>query len=417
MNHLPASLLTSSLAIAVLLLPTAPVNAQAKPPVPRVKVARVVLQEVAEARSFVGTVLPLRKSIVGSAAPGRVEVYLINEGQPVKKGDEIAILRTGIIQAEVNVAAAQVNVAKAELAELQNGTRPEEIEQAKARLSLAQANLTFRTAKLERTKSLRGTATREELEEDTNLALQAEAVYAEARFTLDLLVQGPRAERIDQARAKVAAAEAEHARLDEQLQRHTMRAPFDGYITAEMTEVGQWVMQGDPVAEVLELSSVDIEIPVLEDYIAALQIGSTATVEVQALGGRAFTGEVVVINPQADPRARTFPVKVRVQNEVVGANVLLKAGMFARVTLPVGSPVQALLVPKDAVVLGGATPVVYVITEQGGKQTVRPVPVRLGVSQGNLVQVIGEVQVDQMVVTAGNERLRPGAEVAPEEMK
>ncbi len=384
---------------------------------PDVKVKAAVLDQVAETRTFVGTVKPLRKSIVGSAAPGRVEVYLVDEGQAVKKGDEIAILRTGIIQAEVDTAAAQVKVAEAELAELENGTRPEEVEQAKARLANAQANLTFRNAKLERTKSLRGTATREELEEDTNLALQAEAVYNEARFTLELLVQGPRAERIEQMRAKLLAAKAEFTRLDEQLQRHTMRAPFDGFITAELTEVGQWVMQGDPVAEVLELEYVDIEIPVLEDYIGALQIGSPASVDVQALGGRTFSGTVAIINPQADARARTFPVKVRVKNEMEGSTVLLKAGMFARVTLSVSKPIQAVMVSKDAVVLGGATPVVFVIDIAGGKQTARAVPVKLGVSLDSRTQVIGDVQPGQLVVVTGNERLRSGMEVTPQILK
>ena len=59
--------------------------------------------------------------------------------------------------------------------------------------------------------------------------------------------------KTEQARARVTAAQAELSRLEEQFDRHTMKAPFDGWVSAEHTEIGQWVMQGDPVAEVVEL--------------------------------------------------------------------------------------------------------------------------------------------------------------------
>ena len=76
--------------------------------------------------------------------------------------------------------------------------------------------------------------------------------------------------KTEQARAGVDAQQAEVQRLQEQFDRHTMFAPFDGYVSAEHTEVGQWVMQGDPVAEIVELNEVDVEIAVVEDFVANL---------------------------------------------------------------------------------------------------------------------------------------------------
>jgi multidrug efflux pump subunit AcrA (membrane-fusion protein) len=69
------------------------------------------------------------------------------------------------------------------------------------------------------------------------------------------------------------------------------------------------------------------------------------------------------------------------------------------------------LVPKDAVVLGGVTPLVYVVAPDpmdSSKTVARPVPVRLGVCDGEMIQVIGELAEGQAVVVKGNERLRPG---------
>src|SRR5688500_11951217 len=73
-------------------------------PAPKVLVAAAIVDEVPEHRTFVGTVWPVRRSLVGSAAPGRVEEFLVNEGDEVKAGQPIARLRRGIIQAELNAA-------------------------------------------------------------------------------------------------------------------------------------------------------------------------------------------------------------------------------------------------------------------------------------------------------------------------
>src|SRR5205085_10863983 len=82
----------------------APKGKSAAPPAPKVLVTPARADTIAEPRTFVGTVKPIRHSLVGSAAAGRVEEYPINEGDAVKAGQPIAILRRGIIKAEVDTA-------------------------------------------------------------------------------------------------------------------------------------------------------------------------------------------------------------------------------------------------------------------------------------------------------------------------
>jgi len=173
-------------------------------------------------------------------------------------------------------------------------------------------------------------------------------------------------------------------------------------------------MQGDPVAEIVELSEVDVEISVVEDFIANLHTAVECLVEIPALGQQKFAGRVAIINPQADARSHTFPVKVRVPNQFENDLPLLKAGMFARVTLPVGKPTPCVLVPKDAVVLGGPSPLVFVAMTAGNKTTVRPVPVTLGPAQGTWIAAIGELKDGDQVIVEGNERVRPGQEIRAE---
>jgi HlyD family secretion protein len=407
-----------SLSILFLLTSAALSLAQAPkgvaPPAPRVYVATARVETLDEPKSFVGTVMPLRKSVVGSAAPGRVEEFLVNEGDFVKKGSPIAHLRRGIIGAEKRAAEAELEVRKAALAEMEN-SHQDEIDQAKAQLAIADANLNFQTAKAERARQLLNAITKEGLEEALSLEQQAAATRNNATSILRLLTGNAWEQRREQARAKVAVQDAEVARLSEMFDRHTMFAPFDGWVTAEFTEVGSWLMQGDHAAEIVELGNVDIEIAVLEDYVTKLIPGVMGDVEVNALKGQRFVGKVAIINPQADARARTFPVKVRVENVVDERGPLLKAGMFARVTLPVGEAKPLPLVPKDAISIGGRTPVVYIVDTTGGKSTVRPVPVTMGVAQGQWISVgANEIKAGDIVVVEGNERLRPGQDVRAE---
>jgi HlyD family secretion protein len=382
-----------------------------------VDVSPVVEQEIAVGQTSVGTVMPSKKAIIGSAVDGRVIEYPHNEGDRVERGETLAQLMTDTIQLETEGAEAELEFRKQELAEMENGTRPEEVEQAKAHMIGAEARMNYVKARRARAESLydRNQAiSQEERDEAVSASIAAEQEYYEAREAYDMAVEGPRKEQIAQARAQVAMQQAIVDRLKDQITKHTIISRFPGYVTAEHTEVGQWVKQGDPVAEVAALDEVEVTAYVVEQHVPFLRIGAAVQVEVPAIPNRTFEGQVTAIVPQADVQARTFPVKIRVKNETTDEGPLLKAGMYARVTLPTGKRQVALLVPKDALVLGGAQPMVYVVDPAAGDAKlgkVRPVPVQVGSAVGRMIQVNAPLQAGQMVVVHGNERLRPGQDI------
>ncbi|MBX7072600.1 MAG: efflux RND transporter periplasmic adaptor subunit [Pirellulales bacterium] len=403
-------------AVALLVLGFA-TPAWSQPPGPvNVAVSQAVEQQVASGKSFVATVAPLRKSTVGSAVDGRVLDFMVNEGDRVAKNQPLCQVRTKTYEIQLQAAKATLAFRQQELAELKNGSRPEEVAQAKARMLGAESQVGYTRSRADRTKQLfdRHATSQEELDIATSAAIKAQQDFLEAQAAYEMAVTGPRPEEIAQAEAQVLVAEEETHRLEDILERHTIVAPFDGYIIKENTEVGQWLKSGDPVVDIVELDKVDVEALVLEDYIQQIQIGAPARVEIGAIPNETFTGEVAVIVAQADVRSRTFPVRVRLENRIVAGAPVLKSGMFARVTLPVGQPTVATLVPKDAVVLGGPQALVYVIDAAAGAKQgkVRTVPVEIGVASGGLIQVTGDVRPGQTVVVEGNERLRPQQEVA-----
>ncbi len=179
------------------------------------------------------------------------------------------------------------------------------------------------------------------------------------------------------------------------------------------------------MAEVVALDDVEIVAKVVESQIPYVHVGDMVRVEVPSLATEILTGTVEAIVPQADVRSRTFPVKVLVHNQISDHDIpLLKAGMLARLTLRTGQAQQALLVPKDALVLQGKEPIVWIVNkdsigsaDNGMQQgNVRPVPVQLGVADGDLIQVQGDVRAGDLVIVKGNERIAPPTPQRPSQV-
>ena len=381
-----------------------------------VAVAEIIERETASGQMFVGTVLPIKRSVIGSAVGGRVAGFPVNEGDFVRAKQPLAQLLTNTINLELDAAKAELELKKHELAELENGSRPDEIKRAKALMQAAKADSEYQKKRRKRLESLyaRKAVNDDDIQQVVSESIRSEELYQEAVAAYELAVEGPRKEKIAQAKSQVAIQQAIVDKLESQIVKHTIISPFDGYVVAEHTEVGQWVNSGELVAEVIALDKVDIQVQVLENHVPHVKLGMEVRVEVPAIPDQVFTGTVVLIIPQADVRARTFPVKVRIKNTITKDGPLLKSGMLARAVLPTGPKQNALLVSKDALVLGGPAPMIYVVDPSSDKKNqgkARIVPVQVGVANGRLIQVKGNLKPGEHVVIRGNERLRPGQDV------
>lgn len=386
------------------------------PPAP-VVVARVQEREINVGQTFVGTVVPLRTSTVGSPVEGRVIEFSVNEGDRVKAGQRLVQLRTRTLEIELAGAKAERELRQHELAELEL-TRPKEIEQAEARMLAGKALMDFAASRLARDRDLQGKVsnaiTQDEYQEHVSAAEEARETYREKKSAWELANAGLWDKKIDQARARLAIQQETVLRLEDDIQEHTIVAPFDGYVTEEFTEMGQWIAKGSPVVQVVELESVDVEVPVPEAHVANLSVGARSRVEIGALSETMLQGEVVLVVPQADVRSRSFPVKIRVKNRIAPNGIWIKPGMFARVTLPVGDKGSALMVPKDALVLSERSTMVWVVQPEAKTPTtgrVRPVSVELGLADDEWIEIRGELQPGQLVVIEGNERISPSRPV------
>jgi len=214
-------------------------------------------------------------------------------------------------------------------------------------------------------------------------------------------------EQFDSTRYEVQALDyevestmANVERLEELLEKHIIRAPFDGVVLERSTDLGEWASEGATIAVLARSGEFDIKVNVPE--LMVRWITPNSEVELSQ-GERSKIGKVVTIIPKGDVATRTFPVKIRVS----GVTDWLE-GLSAQVMLPSGAKQSCLMIPRDAIVRNGTKMSVFVIQDN----TAQEVSIRVLGYQGELAGIVADrLQLGQQVVTKGNERLRSGTEV------
>ena len=307
-----------------------------------------------------GTVDSRLVSTVAGEISGLVESFQAREGQVVKQGQVLAQLRQTSLELQLRAAVAQ-------------------LKEDDARQKLAE-----RTLERARELSEGGVYSQQQLDD---------ALFEFSAW---------------QGRLERLMAEIELFKHD--IEQTTIRAPYDGVVVSENTQVGEWLEAGGAVVELLSLERLEVSLDLPERYFAALRMKTPVRISFESLPGMEFDGQVQTIIPRADPLARTFPIKLSLSNP----QGRIAVGMLARVTLPIGEPYMGTLVPKDAVVTQGTQQFVYLLSED---DSVGRTAVRTGVGVGQWVQVEGPLQSGDKVVTQGNERLQDGQKVRAEQLE
>ena len=389
------------------------------PPAAQVRVAPIVERVVPPRVTVIGTILPVKTSIVASGADGVVNEFLVNEGDVVRKNDVLSVLR--MVTTDLGIAEAEAELVEREqaLRELENGSRPEELQAAEARALAARAINDSAQSQLRRIELLfeKKASNQDDLDQARERAEAARQIYAERYADYELTRSGPRAEEIAQARARYEAQRNHVDYLKAEKDKRTTRAPFDGYVTEEHTEIGQWLSKGHPVVTLAHLMEVDAVVNVDQEDLAHVRLNGPAQVVVTADEELELTGNVNRIVPRShwSTGSRGFPANVRLKTvfrESANGQTMpvLREGMLARVTFS-GEPRPALMVTKDALVRSSRGMTIFVCEpdpSEPGSGTVRQVPVQTDLTDGRYIELIGEGLADGMeVVVEGAERLRP----------
>ncbi len=279
---------------------------------------------------------------IGFKLPGRVIELLVDEGQAVKKGDVLARLDNAELASIVTQNRAAVGEAETRLAELKAGSRPQEVERAKANVRAQEAELARLKKDFERAQVLytNGAISSAQFDAARSAYENREAQRSSAEESLSLVHEGPRKEDIESARYRANQARAAVQTAEERLGDTVIYAPASGVVLRKNVELGETVGQGTPVFTLGDLAAPWIKVYVKEDKLGLVKLQQKAKVSVDTYRGKTYDGWVSYISSEAEFTPKNvqtteervklvFGVKVRVEND----KQELKPGMPADVRI------------------------------------------------------------------------------------
>ena len=269
---------------------------------------------------------------------GRVQERLVQEGQQVAVGDVIARLDDTDLAQEAAIRQAEVDTASAALAELEAGAREQEVAAAEATVRRAQAELAQQQRDHQRKKQLheRNVISTQEYEL-AQLAYEVAVTKArEAQEQLALVQEGPRQERIQQARARLEQAKRAFEFTQIRLGYAILETPISGVILSEHIESGEYVVPGTPIVTVGALETVWLRGYINETDLGRVKLGQSATVTTDSYPDKTYEGRVAFIASEAEftpKNVQTTEERVklvyRVKIDIPNAEMELKPGMPA----------------------------------------------------------------------------------------
>lgn len=323
--------------------------AQEARPVP-VQVATARRGDIQQHLQSAATLSARREVLLLAEANGHLSRVTVEEGDPVKAGQELALLTN------------------------------RQLEQA-----VPTAELTLSRLRQER----------------QNLQPLLDKGYAPRQSAEELDHQ------IKQAQQQLSAARG-------QLQALRVRAPFDGLIARRAALPGQQVAPGAELFYLVDPAELEIVLQVPELSLAQLREGTTATVTADALGPqRRFPARVRLINPVVNPRTGTVKVTLTLlQTRLDGPDApTLRPGMLAQAQLLIGTHNDALLAPRRALLRDDEQPRLFIVEDTPDGPTARRREVQTGLSEGELIEILSGLQDGDRVIVLGQAGLKDGARV------
>ena len=210
---------------------------------------------------------------------------------------------------------------------------------------------------------------------------------------------------LDSAAANVSINQSQAEYAKAQLDKLTIKAPFKGMIGLHDLGVGDYVNAGQDLVRLVELNTLKFDFALPETYLSQVKLGQNIIISTPAFPGKTYQGVVSAIAPALNEETRSLMVRAVIQN----ASLELRPGLFANVILEVSKNDNAILVPEQALIPQGQQYHVMKVVE--GK--VVQVPVTIGQRRKAEVELVSGVSAGDVVIIAGQMKLRSGAPVTP----
>lgn len=310
-------------------------------------------QTVVPSMRFSGTLEPYWQAEIGSKVDGRIQKVFVNEGDPVKKGQVLALMETVDTDASLRSARGSYLDAKANL--------------DKAELDLKRY---------------------EKLGENGAVS---QSVVDNYRFARDNAIA-----KLENARGTLESNESKAADT-------RIVAPNDGIVAKRYYQEGYYAKAATPIFAIADISKLKTTIHIPEGNIASVAVGNKAKINLSAYADKKIEGTVSRIAPVADSPSHTFAAEVSVPN---ADN--MRAGVFATVTLEALPKENVMVIPIQAIVMRDDQKTVFVPDEQG---YVKRKVIDVGYMDDKIAEVKYGLSETDLIVTEGHNKLREGSQI------
>ena len=386
----------------------------------RVSTAQAMVRTVPAVFEVTGTFSADETSDIAPPVAGRVMSTPANIGDFVKRGQVICELDPRDAQLRLEQARAQLDEAASALRQAQshiglNGAAKfdanlvPEVAAARAAYesALAQARLAAADARRYESLVASGDVSQGAYEKARTQQETADAQSNAARQQYEAALNGARQGygAVQTSQATMEAVRSQLAQAQKGLEDTTVRAPFDGYVTARPVAAGEYVSPASKIATIVRMGILKLQLQAPEQHAAQVRTGMTVAARVSAYPSREFTGKVTAINPSVDPSSRVFILEARFENP----GAALRPGMFgtARVLLPGGE--NAVFIPRRAVIRDKTTDSDQVFTIDRGFARLHVV--LTGDVDGDSIRIRSGLAGSETIATSGQSELFDGAPV------
>jgi membrane fusion protein, multidrug efflux system len=188
-----------------------------------------------------------------------------------------------------------------------------------------------------------------------------------------------------------------------QLAQTKLRSPIAGVVSERRADPGAMATPGQPILTIVDIRRLWLDVPVQEEQAAQVTSGLPAEARFDAQPDRVYRGQVIRINPAANPQSRSVTARVEIQN----SDHRIKPGMFGRVRLVTERQPDALVVPREAILRDDSGAFVFV----ADGETATRKPVEPGREETDVVEIRSGLRPGDTVIVQGHQQLKDGAQI------
>jgi HlyD family secretion protein len=361
-----------------------------------VQVAPVEKTDIQRTISTQAILFPKQQATIVPKISAPVQKFLVQRGSAVHEGQLLAVLENRDLAAAAQDTRGTYDQAQATYATTTGANLPEEIQKAEADVQQAKQALDAQEKIFESRQQLfdQGALPRKELDQSRVDITQARNQYAIAKHHLEALMAIGKPQELKSAAGQLESAKGKYLGAEAQLSYSEIRSPMNGFITDRPLYPGEMAAAGTPLLTVMDLSSVIAKAHIPQSDAEALKVGDKGTLTVPGMEAP-VDGKVTIISPALDPGSTTVEVWFEAKN----SKHALKPGTSVQLSLTAQTVKNALVVPANSVLTApdGSTTVMVAGSDGRAHQAA----VKLGIRNGDDVQIVDGVSANDKVVSSG----------------